>query len=157
MPKISALIHTANDAPRLGRLLDSLRPCDDVLIIDHGSDDATHRIACDYGARIKTAVPGVAPGAYLVDARHDWLLCLRPNEALSEALEASLFEWREQDSGDAAAFSIPVRAETDSGWKKCVPETRLVNRNRVNWTATLPPFDPAVRVLAGDLLQFRSP
>jgi hypothetical protein len=33
MPKITALLHTHNDALRLGRALDSLRPCDEVLVI----------------------------------------------------------------------------------------------------------------------------
>ena len=43
MPKISALLHTHNDALRLGRVLDSLRPCDEVLVIDEDSEDDTAR------------------------------------------------------------------------------------------------------------------
>ena len=157
MPKITALIHADKDAPRIGRLLDSLRPCDEVLVIDHASQDDTQKIAREHGATVKTAVPGVAPGAYLADARHDWILCLRPNEALSEGLEAALFEWKDQDPGEVIGFSVQVREESPSGWKKLAPETRLVNRRRINWTTDLPPHDPAAKVLAGDLLRFRTP
>ncbi len=141
----------------MGRLLDSLRPCDEVLVIDDGSQDDTGKIAREHGATVRTAVAGVVPGAYLVDARHDWLLCLCPNEALSEGLEAALFEWKDLDPGEAVAFSLPVRKESDAGWKRCTPETRLVNRNRINWTGDLPPYDPSARVLTGDLLRFRNP
>ncbi len=96
MPKITALLHTRNDALRLGRALDSLRPCDEVLIIDDNSDDDTVRVARANGAHIKTSTPGVTHGAYAMDASHDWILCLRPTEALSEELEASLLEWKGQ-------------------------------------------------------------
>jgi glycosyltransferase involved in cell wall biosynthesis len=37
MPQLTALIHTHNDELRLGRALESLRPCDELLIFDHGS------------------------------------------------------------------------------------------------------------------------
>jgi len=39
MPKISALLHTHNDALRLGRAPESLRPCDEVLAIEDCSED----------------------------------------------------------------------------------------------------------------------
>lgn len=151
MPKITALIHTCNDAARIGRLLDSLRPCDQVLVIDHNSRDETREIARVHGATVKTS------GACLTDARHEWLLCLRPTEALSDGLEAALFEWKDQEPGDALGFSVPIREETDSGWQARPPETRLVNRNRINWATELPPHDPAARPLAGDLLRFCQP
>ncbi len=156
MPKITALIHAHSDAARIGRLLDSLRPCDQVLVITHADDD-TQKIAREHGATVKPGVQGVAAGVYLVDAANDWLLCLRPDEALSEALEAALFQWKDSDPGDALAFSVALREETPSGWKSCPPESRLVNRNRVNWTTELPPSDPAAPTLSGDLLRFRDP
>lgn len=68
MPKISALLHTHNDALRLGRALDSLRPCDEVLIIDQDSEDETEKVAREHGATFKTAIAGVTSGAYAMDA-----------------------------------------------------------------------------------------
>lgn len=155
MPKISALLHTHNDSARLGRTLDSLRPCDDVLIIDSASDDDTAKIAREHGATVKQAILGVEPGAYAIDTRHEWVLCLKPGEALSEALEASLREWQDTDPDeDTPGYSFPVRENAGEAWTPGPPEMRLVNRNRVNWTGEVPPnADRAIR-LEGDLLKF---
>jgi glycosyltransferase involved in cell wall biosynthesis len=160
MPKITALIHTHNDAQRLGRALESLRPCDEVLVIDHDSQDETEKVARAHGANVKRAVSGVSPGAYLVDASNDWLLVLLPSEALSETLEATLFEWKERDHEATAVFALSLREENETGgWNSLGAHTRLVNRNTVNWTADLPADMPGaeVEVLEGDLLRFRNP
>jgi glycosyltransferase involved in cell wall biosynthesis len=156
MPKVTALIHAHNDATRLGRALESLRPCDDVLVIQHGSDHDTEKVAREHGARIKTAVPGVADGTYLTDAKHDWILCVLPSEALSEALEASLLEWKRREH-DALGFAVAIREQTGNGWRDQPAERRLVNRNKLNWTTELPPNDPAAERLEGELLRFQSP
>jgi glycosyltransferase involved in cell wall biosynthesis len=156
MPKITALIHTHNDGARIGRTLDSLRPCDQVLVIDHESDDNTAEMARKHGAEVKTALPGVDAGAYAVDARHKWILCLLPTEALSEGLEAALFEWKQQEPDDAViGYSVRVRDNTEDGWKISGRETRLVNRERINWTDRLPPHIDNAPQLTGDLLRFR--
>src|SRR5205085_4134357 len=95
MPKISAILHTSNDAQRIGRALESLRPCDEVVVIDHDSTDGTAEVARKQGATVRTRIAGVQPGAYVHDLSHDWVLSLQPNEALSESLEASLLEWKQ--------------------------------------------------------------
>jgi cellulose synthase/poly-beta-1,6-N-acetylglucosamine synthase-like glycosyltransferase len=98
MAEITAVLHTHNDAARIGRALESLRACDEVLVVDHASTDDTVKIARDHGATVKAGVPGVSPGVYAIDAHHDWMLCLLPNEAVSEALEASLFDPKRSQS-----------------------------------------------------------
>ncbi|HUK43554.1 MAG TPA: hypothetical protein VLW48_03825 [Candidatus Bathyarchaeia archaeon] len=158
MPKFTALLHTRNDALRLGRALDSLRPCDEVLIIDEDSEDDTERIAREHGAHFKKAIPGVTPGAYVMDAEHEWILCLRPNESLSDDLEAALFEWKEQAiDANVACFGVPVRRENGTGWQKLPPEARLVNRARMNWMGEMPPNQACDALLSGDLLSFEKP
>jgi len=157
MPKLTALIHTHNDARRIGRLLESLRPCDEVLVVDHDSQDDTDKIAREHGARVVQGMPGVRPGTHVVDASHDWIFCLLPSEALSEALEASLFEWKDGEPDQGIGFSVRIRQETAQGWKPRAAERRLVNRMAVNWTAELPPHSADVTQLAGDLLRFRDP
>jgi glycosyltransferase involved in cell wall biosynthesis len=158
MPKVTALLHTRNDAARISRALESLRPCDELLIIDHGSKDDTVPLARSHGARIKQAVTGVEDGTYVVDARHDWVLCLQPTESLAESLEASLLEWKGQDIPfDARGFRVTIREETEQGWRILQPEMRLVNRTCLNWTTTLPPDDPTVEQLEGELLRFLHP
>ena len=50
--KITALIHTCDNALSLGRALDSLRPCDEVIVVDHGSRDETVKVAKEHGAKV---------------------------------------------------------------------------------------------------------
>jgi len=158
MAKITALLHTHNNARQLGRALDSLRPCDEVLVIDADSDDDTERIAREHGVNFKKAIPGVTAGAYAMDATHDWVLCLRPNESLSDDLEAALFEWKEREvDPNLACFGLPVRQENGTGWEKRPPEVRLVNRTRINWIEEMPPQQACSAVLNGDLLSFHEP
>ena len=164
MLRITALVHTKNDAQRIGRALDSLRPCDEVLVIDHESEDETAKIARDHGAKVKKAVPGVEDGTYALDATHDWVLCILPCEALSEGLEASLLSWKHQFDGKekteeppkVSALAFHLRRETGQGWEPGPAQTRLVNRRVINWTSKLPPEANGSVVLPGDLLHFRN-
>ena len=158
MPKISALLHTHNDALRLGRALDSLRACDEVLVIDDDSEDNTAQVAHEHGAVFKSAIPGVSFGAYAMDASHDWVFCLRPNESLSDDLEASLFEWKsEQPDEGVACYGISIREQNGNGWQSCPPEVRLVNRKLMNWVGEMPSGEKCDKILSGDLLCFHQP
>jgi glycosyltransferase involved in cell wall biosynthesis len=171
MAKITALVHTHNDAERIGRVLESLRACDEVQVVDHASTDDTVKLARDYGAvvKVKEGVPGVSPWVYAIDARHDWILCMLPTEAVSEGLEASLFEWKERHeensdqaendkhAGEPCSVAFQVREETDKGWRELGPHTRLVNRKGINWPGHLPPDDPNAEILPGHLLRFHKP
>lgn len=164
MRKITAIVHTSNDALRIGRALDSLRACDEIMVVDHDSQDETIKEAKKHGAVVKKGLAGVEPGAYIMDARHDWILCLHPNEALSEALEASIHEFKDRKEDDAedfsapAAFNIAVREERGGGWQTLAPETRLANRKKVNWTTEeCPPPMKDSPSLAGELMRFQEP
>lgn len=158
MPAITALLHTENDALRLGRALESLRPCDEIVIVDHGSQDSTLIVAREYGARILPVAESLSH--YLHCAQHDWILCLEPRETLTEALEASLYEWKSESAHDKerAGFSVFLREETPGGWLTLPsPQTRLVPRSWNRWNGHLP-ADPASAVtLEGELLRFLSP
>jgi len=118
MPPITALLHTMNDALRLGRALETLLPCAEILIVDHHSADATRRIAREYGARIVAEEGNPVVSEYLDVARYDWIFCMEPGESISEGLQASLFEWAALPSydivggiaGGASFFSLRARA-----------------------------------------------
>jgi hypothetical protein len=168
MAKITALLHTHNDAGRIGRALESLRACDEVVVVDHASTDDTVKLAREHGAVIREGVPGVNPGVYAMDARHDWILCMLPAEAVSEGLEASLFEWKQrreeksdpaenEQAAEPCGVAFQVREETDNGWKELGAHTRLVNRKGVDWPGHLPLDDPQAEMLPGHLLRFRKP
>ena len=160
MASITALLHTENDALRLGRVLETLYACDDILVVDHASRDATARVAREYGAAVLAAVPGASPEEYVRFARPGWILCLDPREALTERLAASLFEWKSETfaAGATAAYAVFLREETAQGWVE-VPaaETRLVPRSWTRWKGVFPIHHPSATVLEGELLRFVFP
>jgi hypothetical protein len=163
MPAITALLHARNDALRLGRALETLLPCDEIVVVDHGTNYATRRIAREYGARVLSAKADITPSQCLHLARHDWILCLEPHESLTEALVASLFEWKaewkpESQSLETMAFSCLLREETSSGWQaNPASQTRLVPRGWNHWQGLLPAPEPSAIALEGALLRFIHP
>jgi glycosyltransferase involved in cell wall biosynthesis len=164
MPLITALLHTKNDSLRLGRCLETLYPCDHILIIDHSSRDATVQVARDYGARIISPAPGTTPDIYLRSAIpaaiSGWILSLDPRESLTEGLAASLFEWKSESASitTASPYSVFVREETAQGWIELpAPQTRLVPAVWNQWSGNIPAHDPGATALEGELLRFVFP
>ncbi len=165
MPPITAVLHTHNDALRLGRALETLFPCSEILVIDHGSIDDTPRIARNYGARVVVAKTHAPAHGYLDLADNDWIFCMDPAESLSEGLQASLFEWGSlpPESIADAAFSVPVRHQVGDGWLDAsAPSTRLISRRSPGCTAMfrgneLLPQNSWAVALEGVLLHFDFP
>ena len=163
MRRITALLQTRNDGLRLGRCLETLYPCDDILVIDHGSEDDTVRVARDYGARVVVAKPdGKSPPYGLVAGLQSdaWILCLDPCESLSEGLAASLFEWKSANrkSHEEPPGAVVVREETAQGWAATgTAQTRLVPALWDRWQKHFPQHDPRAAALEGDLLRFVFP
>jgi len=160
MPKVTALLHTENDALRLGRCLETLYPCDQILVVDHGSRDLTLQVAREYGARVTQAVPGADPAHYLQTVDPGWILCLGANESVSESLAASIYEWKSHAPGaaPAPAFCVFLREETSNGWVQVpVAQTRLVPADWNRWAGALPSPHPSAVALEGELLRFEFP
>jgi glycosyltransferase involved in cell wall biosynthesis len=161
MISITALLHTENDGLRLGRALETLYACDDILIVDHGSRDATTRVARQYGATVVNAEPGCASPDYLRFARAGWILSLDPCESLTEKLSASLFEWKSGMPGsraEASTFSVFLREETAQGWiENPAAQTRLVPQGWKLWKGKYPIHEQSARALEGELLRFVFP
>jgi glycosyltransferase involved in cell wall biosynthesis len=155
MPSITALLHTHNDALRIGRALEMLFPCDELLVVDHASEDATGIIAREYGARVVNK----SESSYVELVRGDWILSLDPRESITEALAASLFEWKsEPKPQDMRAFSVYRREETTDGWiENPIAQTRLVRADWNRWAGHFPEPDESAVALEGDLLRFVFP
>lgn len=80
MTPISAVLITLNEEPRLAAALESVRFCDEVLVVDAGSTDRTREIAAAAGARVETrAWDGFTSqrNHAAAMARHEWSIRLR--------------------------------------------------------------------------------
>ena len=98
--KITATIITFNEERNIARAIESLRCCDEILIVDSGSTDRTTELAENLGARVIEANWRGYAGQknWAADqASHDWVLSLDADEALSEGLEAEI--WSLKKSG----------------------------------------------------------
>ncbi len=138
--KISATIIAVNEERKIARAIESLRCCDEIVVIDSGSTDRTVEIARNLGARVvESPWPGYAKqkNAAAAEACHDWIFSLDADEALSEALEAEI--WQLKKSGPQYdAYTMPRMAQylgkwiLHSGW---YPDrkVRLYDRRKARW------------------------
>jgi glycosyltransferase involved in cell wall biosynthesis len=138
--KISATIITFNEERNLPRAIESLRCCDEIVVVDSGSIDRTVEVAEKLGARvIETPWRGYAGQKNFASesASHDWVLSLDADEALSEALESEI--WQIKRNGPRHdAYTMPRLAQYlgrwifHSGW---YPDrkVRLFDRRRAKW------------------------
>jgi len=160
MPPIAAILHTRNDGLRLGRALESLRVCDEIVIFDHGSTDQTLRVAREYGAKVIPISP-TQDWRHAISPEHcRWLLLVQPSEAISEGLEAALYEWKLRSEAAVAHVTsclVSLREEIHEGWSTPSPITRLIPKNWQLWEGNLPQHDPQGMTLDGDLLRFHQP
>jgi hypothetical protein len=163
MLSLTALLHTCNDGLRLGRCLETAYACSEIVIIDHGSTDDTLHVAREFGAKIVHAdsetrgASAIAPTRFAVT---EWVLCLDPRESLSEALAASLLEWKwEHANGpNLSPRAILLREEKAHGWvENPVPQTRLVPAKWNRWQGRFPESHPSSATLEGKLLRFAFP
>jgi glycosyltransferase involved in cell wall biosynthesis len=138
--KITATIITLDEERNIQRAIESLRCSDEILIVDSGSVDRTVELAEKLGARvIEAGWRGYSwqKNWAAEQASHDWILSLDADEALSEALEAEI--WNLKKNGPRAdAYTMPRLAKylgrwiLHSGW---YPDRkiRLYNRRKAKW------------------------
>src|SRR5487761_2036675 len=92
-PPISACVITLNEADRIEACLDSLAFCDEIVVVDSGSTDATCERAAARGARVLLrAFDGyrTQKDHAVRNAAHDWILFLDADERVTPALRASI-------------------------------------------------------------------
>jgi glycosyltransferase involved in cell wall biosynthesis len=140
MLKISATIIALNEERNIARAMESLRCCDEIVVVDSGSTDRTVEIASRLGAKVvETHWRGYAAqkNFAMQQASHDWILSLDADESLSEALEAEI--WQIKKMGPLYdAYTMPRLAQylgrwiLHSGW---YPDRkiRLFDRRKARW------------------------
>jgi glycosyltransferase involved in cell wall biosynthesis len=138
--KITATIITLNEERHIARAIESLRCCEEILVLDSGSADRTVELAEKLGARVlESPWRGYAGQKNWAAERatYDWILSLDADEALSEALEGEI--WNLKKNGPKFdAYTMPRMAQylgrwiLHSGW---YPDRkiRLYNRQQGKW------------------------
>ncbi len=138
--KISAAIIAFNEERNIARAIESLRCCDEIVVVDNGSIDRTVEIAENLGARVVYETwHGYAAQKNLAaqQATHDWILSIDADETLTEALEAEI--WQLKKTGpEFDAYTMPRLAQylgrwiLHSGW---YPDrkVRLFHREKAKW------------------------
>lgn len=107
---ITGCVITFNEEANIRACLESLSPCDELVVVDSHSTDRTREIAASLGARvIERDWPGYrSQKQFAIEAaRHDWVLVLDADEQLSPALAAEVEALKRSGPGDAVAFDIP--------------------------------------------------
>ena len=138
--KITATIITLNEERHIARSIESLRCCDEILVVDSGSVDRTTELASKLGARVvESPWPGYAAQKNFAaeHAKHDWILSIDADEALSESLEGEIWNLKKKGPG-YDAYTMPRLAQylgrwiLHSGW---YPDrkVRLYHRAKANW------------------------
>ncbi|MCB9871172.1 MAG: glycosyltransferase family 2 protein [Planctomycetes bacterium] len=108
--KLSGCVIAFMEADRIAGCLESLAFCDEVVVVDSGSTDATREIAAKHGARVvvNAPFPGMSQQRQVsVDqATHDWVLCLDADERVTPALRAEI-EGLRAEGFRGAAYEMP--------------------------------------------------
>jgi glycosyltransferase involved in cell wall biosynthesis len=123
MPRLSAIIITKNEASNIVGCLDSIAFCDEIIIIDCGSEDDTVRLAEERGARViyhTWTSHGAQKNIALSHASGDWALSIDADERVSPALATELRT--AMHDGRFAGYEVPRsstfcgRVMRHSGW-----------------------------------------
>lgn len=141
---ITLLVIARNEAPAIGRCLDSVPFAAEKLVIDSGSTDGTQEVARRHGARVvHQDWLGFGPQRNFAStqATHDWILTLDADEALSPELANELQERLPQLMQSTHAGAILRRQTWYMGapmrwYRPMVGERmgRLYHRGRARWT-----------------------
>lgn len=163
-PPISACIITLNEADRIEACLDALAFCDEIVVVDSGSTDATRDLAAAKGARVlvREFTGYRSQKQFAIDsARHDWVLCLDADERVTAVLRASIQSARDGGFVAAAGYRFARATEYFGAFLRhgnAYPDRkmRLFDRRRGGWRGEREihehaSVDGAVATLGGDL------
>jgi glycosyltransferase involved in cell wall biosynthesis len=158
-PGLSACVVAKDEADRIGDCLASLAFCDEILVVDAHSSDATREIAAAHGARvIERDWPGhVAQKEFAVRAaRHDIVLCVDADERVSPELAEEIQGLRKAGFPGPAGWRLPRLSWYLGRWIRHGtwypdPQLRLFDRRRGRWAGRDPHDRVALDGAPGDL------
>lgn len=142
---LSAVLITQDEEGNLPAALESVRFCDEIVVVDCDSRDRTREIAASAGARVIVNAPW--PGftrqknMAVEAAGSDWVLCLDADERVSDALREEI-EGLRGGGFDLAGYRIPRVAFYLGCWIRATDwypdfQLRLFDRRRGSWEGAL--------------------
>lgn len=165
--QLSACIIAFNEADRIGDCLASLAFCDEVVVVDSYSTDATVEIARAAGARVlQRPFDGFRSQKQFAieQAAHDWVLCLDADERVDDALRTAIQAEQAAGFGAAAGYRFARLSEYFGKFLRhgnAYPDRvlRLFDRRRGGWRGQREVHEAAsvdgpVRTLPGDLIHY---
>lgn len=90
---VSAVIITLNEEKNIGRCLESLKFCDEIIVVDSGSVDNTLDIARSYNAKVffnKWEGYAAQKNIAVALSKNKWVLSLDADEELSKSLKEEI-------------------------------------------------------------------
>ena len=109
-PRVSACIIAFNEEKKIRRCLESVRWCDEIVVVDSFSTDRTVEICREYTDHIvQHTWLGYVNQRNLIRelAQGPWLLYLDADEEVSEALRDEILERFERGVGEVVGFEFP--------------------------------------------------
>lgn len=165
-PRISACVITLNEADRIDECLASVDFCDELLVVDSHSTDATRERAGARGARvIERDWPGhVKQKEFTIRAAaHDWVLCIDADERVTPELRVEILARRDAGFPQHTGWRFPRKVNylgafiTHGTWYPD-RQLRLFDRRRGKWGGHDPhdkvELTGSIGELEGDLLHF---
>lgn len=160
--KISACIMTFNEERKLPRCLESVKWCDEILVLDSFSTDRTVEIARSYTDCVhQQAWLGYVGQRNRVRelATHPWLLFLDADEEVSEGLREEILHHFEHGLAPYVGFEFPRQVFYIGRWIRFgewYPDVKLRLFNRdYGRTEGAEPHDKVV--VSGPVLRLRNP
>jgi glycosyltransferase involved in cell wall biosynthesis len=124
-PPVSAFIATHNEEARIGRCLESVKWCDEIVVVDDNSTDRTKEICRRYTENIfNRKWDGYASqkGFAMQQTTNDWVLLMDSDEELSPALINEIQTELENLPDGVCGYEIPRKVfylgrwMNHSGW-----------------------------------------
>jgi len=120
---ISVIVLTFNEELNIGRCLDSISWCDDVVVLDSHSTDRTQEIAVAKGAQVELrAFDNYANqrnhALKEIEYRHPWVLMLDADEIVPEELRRELQEVLAHDDPDVTLYRLRRKDYFMGTWLK---------------------------------------
>jgi glycosyltransferase involved in cell wall biosynthesis len=161
-PTVSAIVVCFNEERNIGACLDSLRWCDEIVVVDSFSTDRTLEICRQYTERVvQRKWAGYRDQKAFAHslATKDWVLLVDSDERVSPELRDEIKESLASYDSAYAGFSVPRllfylgRWWWRGGWYPDA-DVRLFRRERATWGGT----DPHEKILVdGKVRRLRNP